>query len=92
MIEACFISLIMAITGAELNMAVIAANGGMPVKEIPMAYDRWIALTETTKFPYLGDVLPFYLSIGDVLMFASIAIFLILVARNEVVRWQNSKS
>lgn len=83
MIEAIIYSLITAIAGAQLNWAVISANGGMPVRNIPLVYDRWIALTESTKFAHLGDVLPFYLSIGDVLMFLSVVIFLILVARNE---------
>lgn len=77
-IRLAIIPLFLAITGAILNLIVITANSGMPVLGISpgQVHDRWITFTQFTHFKILADILPFYLSIGDVLMIGSVIIFL----------------
>jgi hypothetical protein len=73
-VAAVFITL-----GYYLNLLVVTANGGMPVlnnvglkKEaydiLSLPYPKWTGFGATTQFPYLGDILPFQFSAGDLLM------------------------
>lgn len=69
------------ISGAVSNATAVFANGGyMPVArgavaELPVGY-TW--LSDSTVFPFLCDVLPLGLSIGDILMFGGVICLLIL--------------
>jgi hypothetical protein len=76
---------LLAVVGLALNVAVIGANGAMPVFEgaaeevsLAGAGPKHELLDEDTVFPWLGDVIPVpgvneILSVGDVLLALGIA-------------------
>ncbi len=65
--------------GSILNRVVINANGGMPVPSLDYQVGKWVPMTEATRLKILGDILPFHLSIGDVIIILSIALFVSLI-------------
>jgi hypothetical protein len=75
--------------GILMNFTVIAVNAGMPVmleaievaggSGIPDLGARHVLMTESTRLPFLGDVIPLpanVISIGDVFLAIGIGIFL----------------
>jgi Family of unknown function (DUF5317) len=74
--------------GILMNFTVIALNAGMPVMleaievaggtGIPDLGARHVLMTDTTRLPFLGDVIPFpasVISIGDVFLAIGIGLF-----------------
>jgi hypothetical protein len=76
--------------GVLLNLIVITANSGMPVlaKVLPVAADDriHIPMTQTTRFPWLADIIPWTLpgtlhglvSAGD--LFLSAGVFVLILS------------
>lgn len=82
--------LALAIIGNFSNMLVILVNGGMPVAGIsnahkavfltfPPAERMALPLSDSTRFAFLGDVLPGQYSIGDVFMGMSLLAYAVIV-------------
>ena len=77
--------------GMLLNVIVIKANGSMPAytgvidnsklyyDSLGLDYPSWTNLYEGTKFRFLADILPFNLSIGDVLIYGSLLAYVVIV-------------
>ncbi len=67
--------------GAGLNTLVIKANGGMPVSDMTQDVEKWVVITNETKFVWLSDIIRIgtdYLSIGDILIYLGYVLYLIL--------------
>jgi hypothetical protein len=60
--------------GISLNRLVCHFNAGMPVPDI-FSQNKWVSLTPDTLFPELADILPGYYSIGDILIYAGLLLF-----------------
>lgn len=78
--------LVLIAAGLILNTIVRLANGGMPVPSLLRRYadwPKWAPLTPRTKLPVLGDILPGYFSIGDVLMIAGLVLATVNLVRSQ---------
>ena len=75
--------------GVLMNFTVIALNAGMPVmleavevaggSGVPDLGARHVLMTETTRLPFLGDVIPLpfnVISIGDVFLAIGLGVFI----------------
>lgn len=70
---------VLVVSGAMMNKLVIAANNGnMPV---PWVVDKSLIM-EYCSFPYLADILPFYTSIGDWLIWLGLTAYTVILVVN----------
>lgn len=64
-----FLSLLIVLAGAVMNMSVILANGGMPVVGLDVIDGKWIPATEITKLVFYADRVSWLgFNIGDIVM------------------------
>ena len=83
-----FLALLVVLEGKMMNMAVILANGGMPVVGLDYADGKWIPVTEGTKFVFYVDRMNWWgFNIGDFIM-----IFGGILVTIFAVRWMNAKT